>query len=576
MRGSAARARGPERDPGPHRAVEQLRLRGHQRVSRAARVGPVTHAPPDAALPHGRRLAEVLLVSAAGGFLWWLAVRFAPLGPLLGAAYVLLVTPAFLRRWRAPLLGFYPGILAALIVAHAPLAKWGWHVALLLPPMLTWHYVAAALLVAGLRRTTALPAWLAIPLGLGAAEWLRPLIGLGNFNMYAIGSFLAPWPLLAQAADLVGVPGLSVLWAVPFAAGVDLVRVKLGEAGATEARRAVVAAALVVAGLVGYGALRLTTVTWDEGPRIAVIQPSEDHSPELTEKVVRVQQQITLEAVQPGSADLIVWPENAILDFFEQNRVYQDTVRWIASSRGAPLLFGTMGIAPDGRRTTNMTLLVGPDGTVLGRYDKVVLFPFTERRAFAGLARAWPAFGRLLDDVVRAAWGRAPDGWSPDDITLLELPPSDPEAQPVRFWTPVCYESCYPSLGRRAGRRGARFFVNLTSEGWLGWAASNNQMFVNMMRAVENRVGLVRAGNTGPSAFVRPDGRVDAWLRGSRTGRLRMEPGALTHRVALGSGRPTLYARFGDALDPLPLAIVIVAIAGGWWSARRRRKAPSR
>ena len=537
----------------------------------AGRQEPAPDGP--AGIPRLRRLAEVLAISAAGGFTWWLAVRFGALGPLLAPAYVLLVMPAFVERWRAPLLGFAPGFVAAAIVAHGALAQWGWHVALLMPPLLTWHYAAAPLMLAGLRRWSTLPAHLAIPLALGAGEWLRPVVGLGEFNMYGIGSFLAPYPLLSQGADLVGAAGLSVLWSIPFAVVVDWVRERLDGAPPRHRRRGVILAASVLAALVGYGLVRPLSVHWDDGPRVAVVQPSEDHSPDLTGRVVRVQQQMTVEAIEPGAADLIVWPENAILDLYEQNRVYQDTVRWIASSRGAPLLFGTMGLGPDGRRTTNTTLLVGTDGRILGRYDKVVLFPFTERRVFAGLARVWPAFGRMLDRVVRSAWGRAPDGWSPRDISLLELPAPEDGRPSIRFWTPVCYESDYPGLGRRAGRRGARFFVNLTSEGWLGWAASNNQMYVNVMRAIESRVGLVRAGNTGPSAFILPTGRVDAWLRGARTGRLRMEPGTLIHRVALGRGRGTVYDWIGDALDPLPFAIVIVLAGAGAWRDRRRRAA---
>ncbi len=520
-----------------------------------------------------RRIAEALAISACGAFVWWLAVRFTPLGPLIAPAYVLLVLPAAVDRWKAPLWGFIPGVFAVSIIAHAPVARWGWYIAVLLPPLLCWHYVVAPLFVSGLRRWTRVPAFLAIPLGLGAAEWTHPLLGLGNFNMYMIGTFLAPWPVLAQAADLVGAAGLSVLWSIPFAVGVDVLRWKFDGAPWRTVRSGAIVAAVVLVALVGYGLVRPGTVRTQPGPRIAVIQPSEDHAPELTDGVVRIQQQMTIESVPPGSSDLIVWPENAILDFYEQNRVYQDTVRWLAASRGAPLLFGTMATGPDGQRPTNTTLLVSPDGRTLGRYDKVVLFPFTERRVFSGLARLWPGFGRMIDGVVRKAWGRAPNGWSPDDITLLALPPSEPGGEPLKFWTPACYESSYASLGRRAGRRGARFFVNLTSEGWLGWAASHNQLFASTMRAIENRVGMVRAANTGPSAFILPTGEVDAWLRGSRTGRLRMEPGTLIHTVTKGTGRGTVYAWIGDLLDPLPFAIVLVLIVTGALRARRRRTA---
>jgi apolipoprotein N-acyltransferase len=267
--------------------------------------------------------------------------------------------------------------------------------------------------------------------------------------------------------------------------------------------------------------------------------------------------------VRPGAADLIAWPENAILAFYFDEPRYRETMRWLAASREAPILFGTQAYGPGGKRPTNTTLLLSQEGDVLGRYDKIVLFPFTERRAFRWLDVVAPPVAERLNELVRNAWGWAPDGWAPDEVTLLELPASDARDEALLFWTPVCYESGYERYGREAGRKGARFYVNLTSEGWMGWALSNNQMAVNILRAVENRVGSVRVGNTGPSAFILPTGEVDRYLRGFRHGRLRLDPGVLIHRVALGDGRPTVYARIGDVLDlAWPLAWLGVFVMG--------------
>lgn len=520
-----------------------------------------------------RRLAEVLPVSALGGFVLWAGLTNATLGALVGLGYAILMTPALVERWRAPILGFFPGFMACMWVVHTPLSKFGWFVAVLLPVILTYHYVIQAIGAALLRRYTALPAVVILPIAVGAGEWIRPYLAVGSFNMYGVGSFLASQPILIQAAELVGALGLSVLWTIPFAFGVDLLKRVLDGAEVVSRRTLVAGGAaslFVLAFLVAFGLARMDGLEWQTGPRIAVVQPSEDHGWDITHEVVRITRRMTVEHVAPGSADVIVWPENAILAVYDEEPEYRETVNWLASTREAHMLVGTQGLAPDGERPTNTSVLVSPEGEVIDHYDKVVLFPFTERRAFPWLHERVPWLAAQLDAIVRAAWGVAPDGWAPERALVMHLP-WEGTSEPIPFWTAICYEAGYPDLGRDVGRQGARFFANLTSEGWLGWAVSNNQMAVNILRAVEHRVGNVRVGNTGPSAFILPNGKIDRYLRGFTTGRLRLEAGVLTHTIALGSGEPTIYARIGDVLDPAWIVIFFVLLGVGIVRSRARR-----
>lgn len=500
-------------------------------------------------LSRGRRILEVLLVSLAGGLLLWTGSRWEEAGPLVGAAWVILMTPAVVERWRSPLLGFLPGMLGAVVVSHQPLRQFAWFVPYTLMPVLTYHFALQALLARWLWRVSRWPAVIVLPLCVGAGEWSRAWLGLGHFNMFQSGAFLFGYPALIQAADLVGAPGLSVLWSVPFAFLVDLLRFRLdGPDSATpRARRlGILATVAVMLFLPLYGAWQLSRTHGVPGPRLAVIQPSEDHSLELTPRVVRVQQQLTLERVSPGQADMIVWPENAILTPYEKEPQYQEVVEFLAGTRQAPLLFGTQGFGKNGRRPTNLALLVEPDGSISGRYQKMYLFPFTERRLWPTLERRAPWLAAPLTRLTLLAWRDAPDGEQGKEVTPIVL---DRPAGTWKFWTPICYESNYPELGREAARRGATFMVNLTSEGWMGWMASNYLMGANILRAVENRVGLVRAGNAGPSAFVSPEGRVEEYLKGLRTGRKRLDMGALTRQVQVGRGEKTVYNLIGGALD---------------------------
>lgn len=500
-------------------------------------------------LPRLRRYLEVLAVSALGGFLLWIGGRYEAAGPLVGAAWVVLMAPAVIERWKAPLLGCLPGMLVTVVIAHLPMRQFGWFVPFTLMPLLTYHFALQALLARWLARLSRWPAVIILPLCVGAGEWSRAWLGFGNYNMYQTGSFLFGHPVLIQAADLIGSLGLSVVWSVPFAFLADLARFKIDgpESATPRSRRyGLLATVLVMLFLPLYGTWQLSRSHGQPGPRLAVIQPSEDHSLALTPRVVMVQQQLTIERVSAGDADMIVWPENAILDPYERNPQYQEIVKFLASSRKASLLFGTQGFGQDGQRPTNLALLVDPDGKISGRYQKMFLFPFTERRLLPAVERHLPWLANALTRLTLLAWRDAPNGEQGLETTTLKL--NRPQGS-WNFWTPICYESNYPELGREATRRGATFLVNLTSEGWMGWMASNYMMGANILRAVENRVGLVRAGNAGPSAFISPDGRVEEYLVGLRTGRKRMDLGTLTRTVQVGLGGRTVYNRIGGVLD---------------------------
>src|SRR5207247_2622711 len=73
----------------------------------------------------------------------------------------------------------------------------------------------------------------------------------------------------------------------------------------------------------------------------------------------------------------------------------------------------------------------------------------------------------------------------------------------------ICYEDVVPALTRRFVAGGADFLVNVTNDAWFGRTSAPYQHLAQAtLRAVENRVPLVRVANTGISAVVEPDGRI--------------------------------------------------------------------
>ena len=81
--------------------------------------------------------------------------------------------------------------------------------------------------------------------------------------------------------------------------------------------------------------------------------------------------------------------------------------------------------------------------------------------------------------------------------------------------------------------------ANITNDAWFGETSGPWQHLGMLpLRAVEHRVAIARAANTGVSAFVEPD-------RADRPDAAALERGVLHRRIPLRE-RTTLYTRFGD------------------------------
>jgi apolipoprotein N-acyltransferase len=161
-------------------------------------------------------------------------------------------------------------------------------------------------------------------------------------------------------------------------------------------------------------------------------------------------------------------------------------------------------------------------------------------------------------------------------------------ARPTGKWRvvcPICYEGTMSTPCRRMvyqdGRKEADIMVNLSNDGWFVWPwgdarrASTEQaqhLSHYCFRAVENRVPVVRAVNTGVSASIDSNGRIVAEVR--ENGQNTMISGTLlldgdnggTVEYLPGHGpkvlvdhRASWYSRVGDAF-----ALTVVLAAATW------------
>jgi apolipoprotein N-acyltransferase len=380
----------------------------------------------------------------------------------------------------------------------------------------------------------ALVAWLATRIGAGwaialspvlwvAGEWVRGHL-MGGFSWGLMGYSQHGILLVIQIAELGGVYGVSFL--------LISVNAALAAVVAFRWRRALpgaVATALLLVLSLWFGVTALSrenSKSESRSLRVAVIQPSIEQTikwdPAYNAEVMAIHERLTQAAAARQPA-LIVWPETAAAIFLRADPALLSRLIGLSASLGTPLLVGSVDREdrPRGQLLNSAFLLTGQG--ITGKYDKIHLVPFGEYVPLGwliGFVRSWAEF------ISEFATGKT--------ATIFPLPGAP-------FGTIICYEVIFPELFRTFVAGGAQFMVNITNDAWFGETSGPWQHLGTLpLRAVENRIAIARAANTGVSAFVEPSGRVRGTLP-------LFERGFMHHRVTLRT-RTTVYTRFGDWL----------------------------
>ncbi len=430
------------------------------------------------------------------------------------------------------------------------------------------------LLSLGLRlaaRSAWVPYWIAAPVLFTAVEYLRSILFTG-FPWLLLGHTQIPFIALAQIADLVGVPGVTFLVALVASTSAHVMRER------TSASLGPLALATSLVALsVGYGFYRLRTIALTPGPVLTAVQAniSQDvkHGANTQERIWSAHRQLSDRAVEKRpETDLLVWSETMFPWPLDENSPRYAHTRELLANQArrwkVSLLVGLLWVEkgdPDPRsfshRERNSAVLFSPSGELVGRCDKVHLVPMGEYIPFRSLI----PWRERFEAYVERIGGFLPNLTAGEDLTVLPLATDRGD---FRFGTLICYDAIFPELAREIARRGANFIVNLSNEGWYLDSAELEQFLaISAFRAIENRLAVFRATNTGISAAIDPLGRLASVL--TVDGRRRQVAGTLTADLAVTSQR-TLYTRVGDALAQAFLVLGALATVDGWRRLRRR------
>ena len=333
-----------------------------------------------------------------------------------------------------------------------------------------------------------------IALAWTVSEILRsemPVFGFG-WNLLAYSQ--SPYVLLIQFANIFGAYGLGFL-IVFVNASIFYIGIKY------QNRKTVLGLAMIVvlvwAGLFGYGKTMFArSVEPKEYLRVSVLQGNIPQSVKWAvmakEKVLEIYEKLTqLAAIE--QPDLIIWPEAAFPGYFNRD-LQAERISRLAQEIRTPLLIGALRWVSE-EEVYNSAYLLEKDGASRKYYDKLRLVPFGEYiplKFFLGwLTPIADALGvgdfSAGSDSVVFRWGR--EEWP--------------------FGVLICFEDVFTDLARHLADRNAKFLIVITNDAWFGHTGAPFQhLQASIFRAVENGVAVVRAANTGVSAFISYRGEV--------------------------------------------------------------------
>jgi apolipoprotein N-acyltransferase len=521
-------------------------------------------------------LASGLLLWTAFPPLEWSRVAWIALAPLFWLAIVPTAPlRAYLAAWAGGLLFWLlavpwlrligPGAWIGWIVLAAVFSLW-WPLFL---GLTRWAYFRLQL-----------PLILAAPIAWVAIEYVRAYF-LTGFPWYYLAHSQFRYLYVIQIADFAGSLGISLLIAIVNAWLVDLAASPLfhiTKKGTHLTRRQTIrlwAVTILVGTTLCYGAYRLSTARFHDGPKLALLQSNleQGHKFQRDPPKIRAgfQELIRRAMSRPERPDLIVWPETSypfgfimvdpavdraslerqvrsiapglsVQEWLDKRTAVAEDLHLLTNEIGVPMLVGSRVYSHGAAQLSNYNsaILFQPSVPAIRSYHKMHLVPFGEFIPFIETIPWLALLTPYRDKIPNLNFGR--------EAVVLPV-------GPYRVAATICFEDTIPQVI-------SRFFhgvdpdhqpdllINLSNDGWYPNSSElDMHLAIGVFRTVEHRVPLARAVNTGLSALVDGNGEIRAALP-------KNTEDVLTVTVPLDD-RTSCYSRWGDWLGLSCLAVMI-------------------
>tara|TARA_B100002052_G_scaffold263805_1_gene259235 strand:- start:206 stop:1708 length:1503 start_codon:yes stop_codon:yes gene_type:complete len=192
--------------------------------------------------------------------------------------------------------------------------------------------------------------------------------------------------------------------------------------------------------------------------------------------------------------DIVVFPETALPSYLTRDYKTRKMLQETVDKSNIPLLTGTIDVALENKKKNyyNSAMWLTPNND-FQIYSKIHLVPFAEYDLFPSVFHplTW-----LNINIDRGSFKAG------KDYKLFNW-------KGISFSDIICYESSIPKIVREFVRMGSEFLIIQANDGWLGNSYGPYQHFeLARLRAIENRIPILRCANTGISGIIRFDGTI--------------------------------------------------------------------
>ena len=302
----------------------------------------------------------------------------------------------------------------------------------------------------------------------------------------------------------------------------------------------------IIIGSIIFGAVRMKVIGQlsQSSIRVGIIQTNLDpHQKWNSSKKKHVEAILaqSRKAVK-DSARIIIWPESAVpahLNYYPQ---FDRKIRQFVEQNNVSILTGALHhtITNEEFQYYNSAFYYSP-GLPVVITSKQGLVPFAER---IPMVETFPFLASLN-------FGQA--NFQPGDESIVY--PMGSRDEVTDLGTLICYESADPHIFRSFIENDADLMSIITNDAWLGNSPGPYQhLAAGRLRAIEHRISVARAAQTGVSAMILPSGRIAASIPLG-------EKGEIVYDAPIGLER-TYYSRNGDVFA---LAILLLSSLGLLW-----------
>ena len=265
--------------------------------------------------------------------------------------------------------------------------------------------------------------------------------------------------------------------------------------------------------------------SFDKKIKTAIVQPNIDPNTKWANKnkIIAIMDSLHFES-NKFKPDLVIFPETALPSYLVRDNYTRQKLQETVDSFNIPLLTGTIHVSNyrGSRYYFNSAMFLKPQSDY-ELYSKIHLVPFAEYDLLPAI------FHPLTKLNINIDRGRFKSG---EEFVVFNW-------KNFLFSDLICYESSVPRIARKFVSMGAQFLVIQANDGWLGNSYGPYQHFeLARLRAIENRVPVVRCANTGISGIIRPDGTVQNIIDLN-------QKGIISESVNIGS-ESSFYTKYGD------------------------------